>query len=41
MFNINKISAIALTTRVRGFLNANEVDGVFTLQYQINILLLL
>ena len=33
MFNINKISAIALTTRVRGFLNANEVDGVFIDDY--------
>ena len=33
MFNIDKKSAIALTTRVRGFLNANKVDGVFIDDY--------
>jgi len=29
MFNINEKSAIALTTKVRGLLNVNELDGVF------------
>ena len=33
MFNINKKSAIALSTRVRGLLNVNELDGVFVNDY--------
>ena len=33
MFNIDKKSAIALTTRIRGFLNGNQVDGTFVNDY--------